>query len=522
MLVADPIAADGIDLLRRGAEVDVRTGLARPELLALIAGYEALVVRSETKVTAEVIEAGRRLQVIGRAGVGVDNIDVEAATRRGIVVVNAPTGNTVAAAEHALALLFAVARRLPQAQAAVQAGRWERSQFIGTEVRGKTLGIVGLGRIGSEVARRARGLEMQVIAHDPYLPPEHAAQLGVRLVPFDLLLAAADFISLHVPLTESTRGLIGRRELALCKPSAYLINAARGGLVDEEALAEVLAEGRLAGAALDVFAKEPPADSPLLHSEKVVATPHVGALTREAQISVALDVAEQVLAVLQGRPARYAVNVPITQPEAFGRLRPYLALAEQLASLCAQVVEGQLVGVEITYWGEIGEQDTRPLRASVIKGLLGSITEETINLVNAHLVARARGLRVVEQTNAGDLESYANLINLRLQTDRGAAEMAGTIIRREPHVVRIGEYWLDLVPSGEMLFCYNRDLPGIIGRVGTILGEAGINISSMQVARQRPRGEALMVLGLDAAVPEEVRLRLAHEPGVLGVKSVRA
>ncbi|MHB1004809.1 MAG: phosphoglycerate dehydrogenase [Chloroflexota bacterium] len=520
--MADPIAPDGIDLLRRGAEVDVRTGLARPDLLEIIGGYEALVVRSETKATAEVINAGRRLLVIGRAGVGVDNIDVDAATKRGIVVVNAPTGNTIAAAEHAVALLMAVARRIPQAHAAVAGGSWDRSRFIGNEVRGKTLGLVGLGRIGAEVARRARGLEMQVVGYDPYVPQEYAQQLGVRLVPFELLLGASDFISLHTPLTAATRGMIGTRQLSLCRPSAYLINAARGGLVDEDALAEALAAGRLAGAALDVFAKEPPVDNPLLKSDKVVLTPHLGALTREAQISVALDVAEQVLAVLHGRQARYAVNVAIGQPEAYARLHPYMEVAEKLARLCAQTVVGQLSGVEITYWGEIGEQDTRPLRAAVIKGLLEPVTEEPINLVNAHLVAKSRGLRVVEQTNAGDLESYANLINLRLQTDSGAEEMAGTVIRREPHVVRIGEYWLDLVPAaGNLLFCHHRDAPGIVGRVGTVLGDAGINISSMQVARQRPHGEALMVLGLDEDVPNQVQARLLAETGIVRCRLVR-
>lgn len=522
VLVADPIAPEGIDLLRRGAEVDVRPKLTRPELLEAVGAYAGLVVRSETKVTAEVIEAGRRLQVIGRAGVGVDNIDVDAATRRGIVVVNAPTGNTIAAAEHALALLMAIARRVPQAHAAVTDGRWDRLRFIGNELRGKTLGLIGLGRIGAEVARRARGLEMQVVAFDPYVPQEHAKGLGVRLVPLDLLLGAADFISLHVPLSDNTKGLIGRRELALCKPTAYLINAARGGLVDEEALAEALANDRLAGAALDVFANEPPRESPLLRNEKVIVTPHVGALTREAQISVALDVAEQVLAVLHGRPARYAVNMPITQPEALGNLLPYLDLAERMGRLGGQLVCGQLGGIEITYWGEIGAQDTRPLRAAVIKGLLERITEEPVNLVNAHLVARSRGLRVVEQSNAGDLESYANLINVRFLADGTGEELAGTVIRREPHVVRVGPYWLDLVPAeGWYLFCYHRDTPGIIGRIGTVLGEADINISSMQMARQRPRGEALVIVGLDDEVPAAVQERLVAETGLSGFRVVR-
>lgn len=523
VLVADGISPGGIDLLRRRVQVDVKTGLSQAELIEIIGDYDALIVRSETKATAEVIRAGRSLRVIGRAGVGVDNIDVEAATRQGVIVVNAPTGNTIAAAEHTIALLLAVSRRIASADAALRAGRWERSRFIGNEVRGKTLGLIGIGRIGSEVARRAVGLQMQVIAHDPYVPQDYAKQLGVRLVPLDLLLTAADYISLHTPLTEATQGMIGRSQLALCKPTAYLINAARGELVDEEALAEALENGRLAGAALDVFAHEPPGESPLLKSERVVATPHLGALTREAQVSVALDVAEQVLAVLHGKPARYAVNMPVAEPEALGRLAPYLDLAERLARLCAQLAAGQLEAVEITYWGEVAEQDTRPLRAAVIKGLLEPVTEERINLVNAHLVARARGLRISEQNSGEHLESYAGLIDLRLRTDQGMEEMAGTVIRREPHVVRVGEYWLDLVPEeGYLLLCRFQDAPGLIGRLGTVLGEANINVASLHVARQRPQGQGLMAVGLDERADEETIQRILMLPGILTCKQLHA
>jgi D-3-phosphoglycerate dehydrogenase len=521
VLVTDPIAPDGVAYLRQHATVDVRAGLKPDELLAVIGDYEALVVRSETKVTRAVIEAGTHLRVIGRAGVGVDNIDVDAATARGIIVVNAPAGNTIAVAEHTIGLLLAVARRIPQACAALRAGLWQRSRFMGMEVRGKVLGIIGLGRIGREVARRAQGLEMRVVAFDPYVAAEHARRLGVEMLDLPALLRAADFVSIHTPATAQTRGLIGAAELALLKPTAIVINCARGGIVDETALREALEQKRLAGAALDVFEKEPPGDNPLLQLENVVATPHLAASTHEAQVSVALEVAEQVIAALDGRPTLYAVNAPIVLPEAMAVLEPYLRLCETLGEAATQLVDGQVERVEVTYAGEIAEHDTAALQANVIRGLLAPISEERVNIVNALAIARRRGLRVDERKTTAT-ENYTNLVTVALHTDRGERTVTGTVLNGEPHVVRIDGYWVDLVPRGDyVLLSRHVDRPGIIGKVGTLLGEADVNISSMQVGRQRPRGEALMALTVDDPIPPDVLERIRAVTGIEQIRVVR-
>jgi D-3-phosphoglycerate dehydrogenase len=521
VLITDPIAPDGVAYLRQHATVEVRPGLTPAELLEIIGDYTALVVRSETKVTRQVIEAARQLRVIGRAGVGVDNIDVDAATSRGIVVVNAPAGNTVAVAEHTIGLLLAVARRIPQAHASLRRGEWQRSRFIGTEVRNKVLGIVGLGRIGREVARRAQGLEMRVIAFDPYVSADHARRVGVELTDLPTLLRTADFVSIHTPATAQTQGLIGAAELALLKPTAYVINCARGGIVDETALLQALQEGRIAGAALDVFAKEPPGEHPLLQLDNVVATPHLGASTQEAQVSVALEVAEQVIAVLDGRPAPYAVNAPIVLPETLAVLEPYLRLCETLGQLATQLAEGQLESVEVTYSGEIAEYDTAALQATVIRGLLAPISEERVNIVNAPMIARRRGLKVAERKTTV-AENYTNLVTVTLRTDRGERAVTGTVMNGEPHIVRIDGYWVDLVPRGDfVLLSRHIDRPGIIGKVGTLLGEADINISSMQVGRLRPRGQALMALTVDEPIPPEVLERIRAVADIEQVRVVR-
>lgn len=521
VLVCDPIAEDGVAALRQVAEVDVRLGLRPEELRAVVDGYDALVVRSETKVTAEVIEAARRLQVIGRAGVGVDNIDLQAATKRGVVVVNAPTGNTVSTAEHTLALLLAVARYIPQADASVRAGRWERRHYIGTELRDKVLGILGLGQVGSEVARRARAFEMHVIAHDPFVPEDRARTLGVELVPFEQLLRTSDFVSLHLTLTDATRGLIGPRELALMKPSGYLLNVARGSIVDEAALDRALREGRLAGAALDVFQEEPPEGSPLLTNERVVLSPHLGASTTEAQERVATDIAEQVVAVLRGQPARYAVNAPLIPPETMSQLAPYMDVATKLGSLATQLAEGQLEGVEICYEGEIAELDHTPLRAAVIRGLLAPISEELVNLVNANLVAESRGLKITERVGGTD-GTYANLVTVRLTTREGVTAVSGTYAHGGAHITSINDVTIDVPPAeGYLLVCDNRDRPGMIGKVGTLLGALDINISFMNVGRRERRGRALMVLVLDEPLDAAQLQQLRQIPDIFSVRLAR-
>lgn len=505
VLVSDRIAEEGIELLRQGADVDVRVGLSPDGLRSIIADYDGLVVRSETKVTAQIIDAAARLQVIGRAGVGVDNIDLEAASRRGIVVVNAPTANTIAAAEHAIALMLSLARRVPQACASLRGGEWQRSRFVGVEVRGKTLGVIGLGRIGAEVAKRAQGLLMEVVAYDPFTSADHAARLGITIVPLEDLLRTSDFVTLHTPLTPATRGMLGARELSLMRPTAYVINCARGGLIDEDALYEALETGRLAGAALDVFAQEPPGGSRLLQSEKVICTPHLGASTREAQVGVAVDVANQVLAVLRGEPVRYAVNAPALSPEALAALGAYLPVAEVVGSLFSQLQEGQLGPLEVVYNGDIALLDTAPLTAAVLKGLLQPVSEEHVTLMNAMLIARGRGLTVSEKKTSESVENYTNLITLRTEKRDGVREVAGTMVHGRPHIVRLNDYRVDVEPNGGyVLIAEHTDRPGMIGKVGTIMGKADINISSMQVGRSTARGPAMMVLALDDPIPDQV------------------
>jgi D-3-phosphoglycerate dehydrogenase len=537
ILVADPIASEGMKLLRGFADVDERPGLSATELAAAIPAYDALVVRSETRVTAEVIAAGARLRVIARAGVGVDNIDVDAATRHGIIVINSPTGNIAAAAEHTVALLLALARHIPAASASLREGRWERSRFVGTEVRGKTLGIVGLGKVGAEVARRAGegGLGMRLLASDPYASPETARKLNAELIPLEELLAQADFVTIHTALTGGTRGLIGSDELALMKPTARIINCARGGIVEEEALLAALESGALAGAALDVYSKEPPGENATLHAliehPHVVATPHLGASTEEAQISVAVDVVEQVEEILRGGAARAAVNAPMILPETMRQLQPWVKLVEKLGRLYTQLHPGPLRRAELSISGEIASYDTRPLSAALVKGLLESVSEAHVNLVNAPVVARDWGLEIVESRSTA-AEQYSNLVTIRVAADgpeTPSSVLSATITWGEERVVRVDRYATDFAPSGHILIARNLDRPGMVGRVGTILGEAGVNISHMDVgpvaslAGGRTRqagGEALMILALDGPAPEDALERIDEADGIFAITSV--
>ncbi len=513
VLVTEPLAVEAIALLREVVRVDERERLGAAQLLEIIGEYEGLVVRSGTQVTETLIRAGRRLQVIGRAGIGVDNIDLEAATRRGIIVVNAPSGNTVAVAEHTIGLMLALARHIPQADATLRAGRWDKKHLTGVEVRGKILGIIGLGQIGTAVARRAIGLEMQVIAHDPFVSVERAAREGVRMVPLEELLTSADFISIHTPLTDRTRGLIDAKALALVKPTARLINCARGCIVDEAALADALAKGKLAGAALDVFEHEPLGDSPLLHNNHVILTPHLGAATEEAQLSVALDIARQVLDVLQGRPPHYPVNAPFLAPEELETLGPYIDLAQRLGGFYGQMAGNNLVRLDITYGGDVAERNTALLRASLLMGVLSAISEEPLNLVNATMIAQSRGLMLAEHKTP-EAANFASLITLRAFTTQGERVLAGTVMRGEPHIVCIDNYWLDFVAEGLLLVSEHIEQPGIIGRMGTLLGNAGINISFVQVGRRQRGGPGVMVLGIDDALPPEVLAQVHQLPSI--------
>ncbi|MFC2026695.1 phosphoglycerate dehydrogenase [Chloroflexota bacterium] len=521
VLVADPIAQDGLDILSEYAQVDVKTKLKPEEIIAIAGDYEAIIVRSQTRITADIIRAGSKLQVIGRAGVGVDNIDIDEATRHGIVVVNAPTGNTISAAEHSIALMLALARHIPAANAILKSGVWRRADFMGTEVRGKTLGIAGLGNVGSDVARRARGLEMKLIAYDPFISADLAQNLQVELVPMEQLLKEADFISLHIPLTESTRGLIGTKALAMVKPTVRIINTARGGLIDEEALVKAINEGRVAGAAIDVFTKEPCTESILFENDRIIVTPHLGASTTEAQALAATEIARQIVDVFRGQPARYAVNAPFISVEALPILVPFLKVAATLGSLASQLAEGQMKNINIKYNGEIANYDTNTLKAVTLGGLLKEISEERVNLVNANLVAARRGLKVVEQKET-TCENYANLITVEVVTSDDATTVSGTVLRGESHIVQVDNYWIDIVPTGGyFLFSDHRDRPGLIGAVGKITGDADINISYMNLSRLKPRGQALMILALDEPLPEEHRQQILALPDIHTAKLVR-
>jgi D-3-phosphoglycerate dehydrogenase len=523
VLVADPVAEEGLAILRPHARVEVVAGQPRDVLLERIQAAAGLLVRSETRVTADLLERAPRLRVIGRAGAGVDTIDVGEATRRGIVVVNAPGGNSVAAAEHSLALMFALARRITAADAALKQGIWARSRYVGTELAGKTLGLVGLGRVGAEVARRALGLEMRVLVYDPYVPAEHVRRSGCEPLELAALLAQSDVVSLHVPLTDTTRGLLNAEHIGQMRRGAFLVNCARGGLVDEAALIEALDSGHLAGAGIDVFAQEPVApDDPLPRHPRVVATPHLGASTIEAQVTVAAQVAEEVLAILEGRPAQFAVNAPSLRAEEAELLQPYIELVRMLGKLAIQLADGHVRSAEVTYRGEIADHNLSALTAAAVQGLLEPISEDvSVNLVNARLLAQQRGLAIVE-TRSSTPEHYTSLVRVTVQTDVGSISVAGVISDGRANVVQIDEYELHLPPTpGYMLVTQHVDRPGMIGLVGTLLGQADINISSMQVGRKAPRGEALMLLSVDEPIPAAVVEQIRQAANVTTIRLIK-
>ncbi len=522
VLVTDRIAEDGLEILRREADVDVRLGISPAELIEIIPSYQALVVRSETKVTAPVLEAAREMVVVGRAGVGVDNIDLDAATRRGVIVVNAPEGNTIAATEHTIALMMSLARHIPEAYASLSNGKWERSKFMGVELRGKTMGIIGLGRVGMEVARRARGLEMRVIGHDPFVTSERAQSMGITLLTKEEVVAEADFLTVHVPLSTANPVLVGQAEFQLAKPGMRVINVSRGGQVDEAALMDAIDSGKVAGAAIDVFVNEPaPPDLPLLKHANVIVTPHLGASTAEAQERVAVDVAQQILAVLRGEPAVYAVNMPFVAAETFKVIAPYLQAATQAASLATQLSTGQFESIEIEYLGELADVDVGPLKSAVIRGLLSPISEENVTLVNASLIAEQRGIKITERKGQ-DEGIYKDLIRIHLFTSSGRSNVSATVAHDGPHIVEINDFWVDVSPGeGHLLLCENVDRPGMIGRLGTFIGAKDINISFMRVGREKVRGRALMVLGLDDDLDSDTLAEITRFPDIFSARTAR-
>jgi len=520
VLVTEPLAEAGLDLLRACCDVAVRLKPTRDELFGELDDARALVVRSATKVSAEVLAAAERLVVVARAGAGVDNIDVDAATRRGVMVVNAPDSNTIAVAEHTMALMLCLARPICEANAETHAGRWEKQRLLGSELRHKTLGLVGLGRVGSAVAERARSFGMRILAHDPFVSPERAAQLDAALVSLDELLTHADYVSLHVPASNTTRHMVGARELALLKPTARLINCARGDLIDEEALCAALTSGQVAGAALDVFPDEPHVNAALQGCRNLILTPHLGASTEEAQDVAAVVVAQQVVDVLAGRPARHPVNVLALSSEEMTFARPYLDLAYRMGRFYAQFAQESLSRVDLAYAGDVAGHDTSLVSASALSGLLSGASEEPVNVVNAPIIARERGL-IVSESRTSEAQDLAGLITLRAQTNGRSRLLAGTILRGQPHIVRIDDYWIDVVASGALLVSEHVEQPGVIGQMGTLLGEEGINISFVQVGRQERGGRGIMVVGVDDALSPRAMERVMAMPSIIDAWVVR-
>ncbi len=504
VLVSDPIDQTGIDILSQVAQVDVRTGLPPAELKAIIGDYDALMIRSGTQVTADIIEAATKLRIIGRAGVGVDNVDVPAATKRGVIVVNSPEGNTIAAAEHALALMLSLSRHVPHAHASTMAGGWDRKTYVGNELYKKKLGVVGLGKIGSHVARVAKAMGMDVMAYDPFISVERAQQLQVRLMALPALFAEADYVSLHLPRTPETENLVNAELLATMKPTARIVNCARGGIVDEAALAEAVQNGVIGGAALDVYAKEPlAADSPLRGvAQRLILTPHLGASTEEAQENVAVDVAEQIRDVLLGLPARSAVNIPGLTPEVMEQLKPHLQLAETLGLLLSQLAGGDVEQLEVRLQGEFASHPSQPLVVAALKGLLSAALGDSINYVNATLEAKARGIHVVEVKDDASRDFAGGSLQLSSTGSKGNHSVTGAVFADgDLRITTIDEFPVNVTPSRHMLFTRHRDMPGIIGNLGTVLGEHNVNIASMQVGRRIVRGDAVMVLSLDDPIP---------------------
>lgn len=503
ILITDPIAPVGVEILKENFLVEERDGITTEELLSCVGDYDALIVRRHTKVTAEVLEAGKRLKVIGRAGVYMDNIDVEAATRKGVMIINAPEGNTVAAAEHAIAMLLSLSRHIPNANKSLRDGRWDRSKYMGVELTGKTLGIIGLGRVGGEVARRARSFALHIMGYDPYITPERADKLGVEMVSFEDVFKKADFITLHLPRTKQTYHMVGEKELALMRPTARLINCSRGGLVDEPALYRALKEGRIAGAAVDVFEEEPAVDNPLLGLDNVIVTPHMRTMTIEAQENVSQQVASEVTNALLGRPVVTAVNVAVVPPETLEEVKPFLPLMRILGKFYMQVFGTSVEEVEISYAGEIASYPVTPLTTSCLIGLLSVMLGESVNYVNAPVIARQRGIRVREVTSTS-AEDFTNLVTLKVKGRDGEKFLAGTTFRKnDPRIVRINDYHIEVVPSEYMLLTRHEDRPGIIGKIGSLLGAANINIAGMQLGRTARGGEAAMAIQVDTPVTDE-------------------
>ena len=523
VLVSDPLSNKGLEILERARNLkyDLKPGLSPEELKKIIPEYDGIIVRSETRLKADLIEAGKRLKVIGRAGIGLDNVDLPAATKKGIVVMNTPQENAIAAAEHTIAMILSVSRKIPQATASMKAGKWEKKKFMGVELYNKTLGLIGIGVIGTIVADRARGLKMKVIGYDPYLSKEIAEKKGVDLVSLDELLRRSDFISIHTPLTDETRNLIDKNSFPKMKEGVILVNCARGGIIHEKDLYDAIQGGKVAGAALDVFEKEPAVGNPLMELEGVISTPHLGAATEEAQENVAIAVAQQVVDFLTLGEARNAVNMPVVSPDILPSLRPYLRLGEQLGSFLGQISNYAIEEILIEYYGEVVEYGTKPITISVLKGLLTPFVGETVNFVNAPVMAKERGIKITESTRA-EAEDFASLIAIKVRSKMEQNYIAGTLFgRKELRIVKLNDFFIEAIPEGHILLVNNYDKPGVIGNIGNALGSRSINIATMQFGRDQMGGNAISLLHLDVPLPPGTVGEILRLPNIISVRQIQ-
>ncbi|MEM7009508.1 MAG: phosphoglycerate dehydrogenase [Thermodesulfobacteriota bacterium] len=525
VLITDGMAKDGLEILEAATEldIDVRKGIPKEELAEIISDFDAVIVRSATTLTDELIEAGTNLKAIGRAGIGVDNVDVEAATKKGIVVMNTPEANAITTAEHTITLMLSLARRIPEAHASLKAGKWERSKFKGIEIYGKTLGCIGLGNIGKLVAERAMGLKMNVIAYDPFLTQEAAEKLGVELVSLDDLLSRADIITIHTPLTPDTKDLINKDTFEKTKPGLIIINCARGGVINESDITQAVKEGKIAGAAFDVYTSEPPeADNPILSiDENIVMTPHLGASTAEAQTKVGLAIAEQIVDFLVNGVVNNAVNMPSVSLEALTVMKPYINLAEKLGVLQGQLCKGGIKEFIIEYDGEVSELDTSPITVSALKGFLTPMMDIVVSHVNAPVIAKDRGIKVIE-AKSSEAKDYTSSITLRVRTKDGETQVSGTIFgKEEPRIVNVNGVTIDLVPEGHMLVSENNDKPGFIGSMCSILGDNGVNIGRMHLGREAIGGRAIVFTSVDSPVPDQVIEEISKLTEIISVEQVK-
>ncbi|MBN1385136.1 MAG: phosphoglycerate dehydrogenase [Elusimicrobia bacterium] len=524
ILVSDPLAKDGIELLQKNPEftVDVKTGLKPEELIGIIGEYEGLLVRSETKARKEVLDAAKKLKVIGRAGTGVDNIDIKEASKKGIVVMNVPGGNTISAAEHAVSMLLALSRNIPQANASLKKREWKKKDFVGVEVLGKTIGVIGLGKIGLEVARRLMAFETKVLVYDPFVSKERAAQLGVEAVSLDDIFKNSDYITIHTPKTEQTKNLINAETIKKMKDGVRIVNCARGGLIDEDALADALKSGKVKGAALDVFAKEPLTESPFFEMPNVIMTPHLGASTKEAQINVSVEIAKQFEEFFTKGTIRNAVNFPFIPAEILQKLQPYINLCEKLGGFASQFSEGRVLSIEIEYSEEVAKYDLSPLTIAAVKGTLESKSDAgMINFINASVVAQEKGIKVSESRTASS-ENFTNLITVKLKTEAGENIISGTVFgRNDLRIVKINDYYVDVETVENILIFSNTDKPGVVGKIGMILGKNSINIGSMEVGRKTVGGDAITIIDVDTAIPEKVLSEIKKQPEVKNVKMIK-